>query len=768
MFFYHRAFFLASLCLSWVTVHAQPLPTALPMPLAASPADSMPIQMDGLLNDAAWAAATPFDSFRRFRPNTQTDVAPYRTEVRVLMERGALVFGIRAWDPDPAEIRAPLSRRDKIFPDQDAVTVWLDPNGRSEVAQFVRVNAAGAMTDGVYRASDGEEDVTPDYLDVEVATHRLADGYSVEIRWPLSVLRYPLNGKLPWGVMVTRRVPREVNMAFASAPVERTHPHLLTQLQRFDIDAPLREQLDGEQHLRLRAEGTARRLDDGAGTQQATNNLGLELQWRPRADWVVDAIVRPDFSQVELDEPQLAGNTRYALFQTEKRTFFLESSDVVGQLPPDNWGISRGLLAFYSRAITDPRWGVRATYRGNDSEGTAMVLQDAGGGLVLRPSAFGTASYAVDQASTVAFVRHRTQVGEKASVAGILSVREWSPGIGTELIGVDGQVEVDDVNQLRGHFLVSQDSTSMPPSGDLAGRPMAKGDAAAGQASLLSWRHRGDDWRWAAHYEQISPRFVNDNGFVPQSGIQRSTLDLTRLVHSGRQDIGGWELFLRGMQTRALEDTRSGVFGPQLVGELLQPGMWIMDAAGTEGWVYLNLDRARTRFNGPVHQPRSVLLGGGTHPGPRLTFVNLDMVLGERIDVEADRVGQGYSISTQATWRDIWGSWGVEFEQRASLGRINSPSGGAALQESSAQTKLLLHFSAEQAVRLVHQSQAFSRTGEVSLLASESSNRVTTLAWLARAGALRGWSLGASWAQTSGQATQQEIFVKFQQGWSLL
>ena len=753
-----QAFALVSLC---AAIQAQPLP----IPLTALPDGAAPIQIDGLLNESAWQAARPYTEFRRFRPDTVLDVGPYRTEVRVLMEPGALVFGIRTWDPQPAEIRAPLARRDKIYPDQDAVTVWLDPNGRSEVAQFVRVNAAGSVSDGVYRASDGDEDSTPDYLDVEVATHRLSDGFSVEIRWPLSVLRYPLNGKLPWGLMVTRRVPRDVSMAFASAPLDRKHPHLLTQMQRFDLDGPLRAQLDNEQHLRVRAEGTARMLDDGADQRESTANLGLELQWRPRADWVIDGIVRPDFSQVELDEPQLAGNTRFALFQTEKRTFFLESSDVVGQIQPDNWGVSRGLLAFYSRAITDPRWGVRATYRGNDSEATALALRDAGGGLVLRPNAFGTASVAVDQASTVVFARHRSQIGDKASLAGIISTREWDHGIGTGLAGLDGQVDLDDINQVRGHLLFSQDSTALPASGDLAGRPIAQGPTLSGQASWLSWRHRGEDWHWATHWERISPRFVNDNGFVPQSGIERSTVDLTRVLRTEFKSIAGWDLLLRGMHTRALEDATSGVLHTQLAGELLQPGMWIMNTAGTEGWVYLNLDRARTRFGGTVHQPRSVLLGTSAHPGPRLTFVNLEATLGERMDVEADRVGQGFSANAQATWRDTLGPWGLELEQRAGIGRILGPDGSVALDEGSAQTKLVLHLSAEQAVRLVFQRQSFVRTAEPLLPGSDSTTRVATLAWLARAGALRGWSLGTSWSQESGQTAKRELFVKFQQGW---
>jgi hypothetical protein len=490
------------------------------------------------------------------------------------------------------------------------------------------------------------------------------------------------------------------------------------------------------------------------------------LQWRPRADWVVDAVVRPDFSQVELDAPQLAGNTRFALFQTEKRNFFLESSDVVGQIQPDMWGVSRGLLAFYSRAVTDPRWGLRATFRGNDAEGTALALRDAGGGLVLRPNAFSTASFAVDQPSNVLFARHRNQLGDKASLAAILSVREWGPGIGTQVAGMDGQIALDDVNQLRGHVLLSNDSTVLPTGGDLQGQPIAQGPSQAGQAAWLSWRHRAEDWQWSAHLEHISPRFVNDNGFVPQSGIQRSTLDVTRVLQSENKNIAAWELLLRGTNTRAITDTQSGVLRPQLASELLQPGMWILSAAGTEGWAYLNLDQARTRFDGSVHRPLSVMLGASAHPGPRLTFVNLEVTLGERIDVDADRVGRGFKANTQITWRDTLGPYGLELEQRASIGTINNLAGATSLEEGSAQTKFVLHLNASQAVRVVYQKQTFARTGEPNLPSANSNSQVATLAWLARSGNLRSWSMGASWAQQDGQPAKREVFVKYQPGWA--
>lgn len=60
------------------------------------------------------------------------------------------------------------------------------PAGHGRAAQFVRVNLAGALSDGLHRASDDESDLGPDFP-VEAAVVRLPDGYSMEVRWPLSM-----------------------------------------------------------------------------------------------------------------------------------------------------------------------------------------------------------------------------------------------------------------------------------------------------------------------------------------------------------------------------------------------------------------------------------------------------------------------------------------------------------------------------------------------------------------------------------------------------
>lgn len=746
-------------CLFCAAAPAQTLPAH---PLA--PPEAAP-RIDGRLDDPVWRSAPLFDAFHRFRPDSSPDVGPYRTTVQLVLTRDALVFGLRAWDPDATQIRAPLARRDQVWPDQDSLTVWIDPNGRGQVAQFVRVNAAGSIRDGLYSAAVDDEDDAPDFLDVEAAAQILPDGYSVEIRWPLASLRYPLKASLPWRLMLSRRVTRADALTFTSVPLTRDHPHLLALSQTLEGAEGLKEALEEARHRVLKAELTLRHGRPEKASPGA--NLGLEAQWRPRADWVLDAILRPDFSQVELDTPQLAGNTRFALFEPEKRAFFLESSDVVGQVMPDNWGVSHGLLAFYSRTVTDPRWGLRATYRGADAEATAMALHDAGGGLRLKPGPFGTSSTPLDQGSDLLFLRHRSQLHPEWALAGLLSVREWEGGARSSLLGVDFLGEpggAGGTEQWRGHWLFSRDQGQVDPTGALR-----EGPAQEGHAIWLSWRHRGEALRWQAHWERISARFANDNGFVPQAGIERRSVEFIQPLHPETGPLIEWETQLRLVDTLALADAAQGVQRRQAIGQSLQPGFWALAPFSTAVWGHANWQQQRALAQGQAHRPRSLTLGLESHPNARWTYVNVELEWGQRLDVEADRIGRGYNLSSQLTWREVLpNGWGLEFEQRYAAGSVRRPDGAPGLSEVQAQTKLLLYLSAEQALRFLHQRGHTRRAAEVGLPGLRDRHQVSTLTWLARAGALRGWSVGASWAKPEiGAPRQSEVFVKFQQGWNL-
>ncbi|MDI4634607.1 hypothetical protein J7U46_16225 [Pelomonas sp. V22] len=147
------------------------------------------LQIDGRLDEALWREAPVYEQFVQFLPEDR-QAARWRTTVQVIADEHALIFAIRAYDPEPERIRAPLTRRDEVRLDQDFVSVFIDPVGRRRSAQFVRVGAAGSISDGVFVADDDSDDLSPDF-DVQAAVQRLPDGYSVELRWPLAALRFP-------------------------------------------------------------------------------------------------------------------------------------------------------------------------------------------------------------------------------------------------------------------------------------------------------------------------------------------------------------------------------------------------------------------------------------------------------------------------------------------------------------------------------------------------------------------------------------------------
>ena len=111
----------------------------------------------------------------------------------------------------------------------------------------------------------------------------------------------------------------------------------------------------------------------------------------PTPSLAIDATLNPDFSQIESDQPQIAANERFALFFPEKRPFFLEGVDLF-DTPID---------AVYTRSITEPDWGARATGGFGHNSYTVLVADDRGGGSLILPGPNNSSLAAADFTSTV-------------------------------------------------------------------------------------------------------------------------------------------------------------------------------------------------------------------------------------------------------------------------------------------------------------------------------------------------------------------------------
>jgi Domain of unknown function (DUF5916) len=711
------------------------------------------IVLDGRLDEAAWQRAPLHERFVQYLPTDRQPPPPgYRTTVQVLAERDALVIGVRSFDPRPDEIRAPLTRRDQVKRDQDFIAVVIDAVGDRRAAQFVRVNAAGVLADGMYIAAGDSEDFAPDF-DVEAAARRQPDGYSVEVRLPFIALRYPQRGGADWKLMVARSVPRASSTLLLSAPLTKDGLSFIAEMQTIDgldaASARAREQ----SHMMLRPELTLRATRehaDGVTAQRDSKAaLGAEFKWRPRADWVLDATLNPDFSQVELDAPQLAGNTRFALSVPEKRPFFLESTDVI-DLP---------IGGFYSRSVTDPRYGLRATWRAPRADATALTLRDEGGGLVLRPGPFATAVFAQDGASQATLLRARRHDGAFSSGV-LLSDRDYGARGRNRVAGGDVYWSPSAQDQLRARLLGSNTSAGFDAQGQAL-----RTAGESGHWLELRWNRRSERWIVNLDIDDIAPRFRNDNGFVEQAGVSSVEAELIR--RWGELALPGFtahefETYLWTRQVLTRDDAALGISGGQYVARRFHPGIWFAGPLNSEGWAQLRLDAERARAGGRLHLARGIAAQIGLNPAPWFTRLTAEVNIGERVDVQADRPGRGADGFVEAVLRASVGGFGVESEQKLQAAFIDRD-GQRVLTDNAARWLGVLHLTARDSLRVVWQAGRYRRAADAAaaVAAAREDTRTLSLVFQHRVGLGRNLSVGATRAKVEpGGARKEEVFVK--------
>ena len=699
----HRWHWLRTLLLTGAAASCEAAPSDM-APLQARAATQAPaLVIDGALHENIWRDAPVYDTFYEYLPENGRDAPPsLRTTVQLLIEDGALVFGIRAWDLSPEKRRGALARRDKVGLDQDFIGIWLDPSGHGRAAQFVRVNTAGVLTDGIYRADEDESDLGPDFP-IEAAVKLLPDGYSMEVRWPLASLRFPYADGKPWRVMIERSVPHAGGLLLTSTPLKTGDLSHISALQPIAGMGDTVAQVRDRHFVELRPELTLRANDergDGGRRRARRASLGLDINARPRADWVLNATINPDYSQVEIDEPTSTGASRIALSLPEKRGFFLESADVLA-LP---------LAGFYSRTVADPEWGLRATWRAATLDATAMSLRDQPGGVVLRGGPYETASFDQTGRTLASLLRARWH-RDGLLLGAFASQRDYGRAGANSVVGLDGQWRG---NGQQASWLLMHSHTTVGLSENA---PATHTAVRRGLYGSGKFTHISDDWWNDVRVEASSGGFVNDNGFVPQTGVLRSEIKLNRRLGPRNPAAGPLSIELYEVEAhlglheiRTIGDRVSGQAGKQIVERKLQPGLWFRGPRQLDFWANLGFDQQRANREGRLHNTPALHVGFASSPLPWLSKVNAEVTLGRQLDVDADRVGRGGNITIDTGMRfALAHGWSVELDQRINRAWVQGTLGQPAFADNGWRSLAMLHLSARDSLRLLAQNTRAAR-----------------------------------------------------------
>lgn len=657
-----------SLALSGPAFASAALPA---LPELVLPRRSGSITVDGDLGEEAWTRAASVEHFFEIAPGDNVD-PPVKTVGLLAYDAEFLYVGVRCQDPEPSRIRAPYVERDRVT-DQDLVQIDLDARDEGRWSMIFRINPRGVQADGVFDEATGVDDFSPDFH-FESAARITAEGWTAELKIPLSTLRYRGGDPQTWRITFFRLYPRDFRRQFVSGPIPRgSNCWLCHALRLTDIIGLPR---GGGVTFSPFVTGGATKGADAAATTERRVDVGGDVKWLPQLNLAVDLTLRPDFSQVEADVPQIGVNTRFALFYPEKRPFFMEGLDLWNSPIP----------VVYTRTITEPDWGARLTGRPGNSSWTLLAAGDQGGGTLILPGPSSSRPVPQPEDSLVFLGRLRHNFG-RSSLGTLATVREGGEGYFNRVGGLDFQWYPTASDHAVGQILWSSTRDQGQPS-------------AAGHALSLAWdrsmRHLG----LSLKLDDLAHDFRADSGFVPQTGVRHVrastgyTLYPQGLLRSVRPELGFDEVRERG---------------GGLISQDLNVGVAV-DGRVQASMAWHPREQARAG-DGRLFEQNYWTASARILPNRRLPYLKVTARYGDEIDIDHSRLGTGSALGLLAT---VSPSDRLQAELTGERRRLDVDSGADRIRlftADVARAKLTYTFTARSFMRLVGEWEGLDESG---------------------------------------------------------
>ncbi|HEX9829760.1 MAG TPA: DUF5916 domain-containing protein, partial [Bacteroidota bacterium] len=396
--------------------------------------DTAPV-IDGKLDDAVWSQAPYVTGFRSFIPDFGKMI-PESTVVYMAYDRENLYFAFKCLDPTPSLIKAEITNRDNNR-SHDFVCINLDSFNDQQSLYAFYVNPLGIQGDSRYAA--GNEDFSVDLIWYS-AGEITDEGYTVEIQIPVKSIRYSDNNPVEMTLFFERRVSRRSeHVSYPSLDPNKGY-QFLTQMQPIIYQGlepySLFEVLPAVTYSQkyIAPQGDLVRDED-------KGELSLTVKYGITSNLTLDGTYNPDFSQVEADAGQVDVNLRYGLFFPEKRSFFLEGTEIFSLSATGNAQV------VHTRTIVNPLVGIKLSGKiGERSTLASIYAVDE----LLDPQSRATGEKAV-----FPIVRYKYALGEDSYVGGIYTGRELSNS-SNRVAGTDGFVRLSASGFVEYQALVSR------------------------------------------------------------------------------------------------------------------------------------------------------------------------------------------------------------------------------------------------------------------------------------------------------------------------
>lgn len=283
-----------------------------------------PPTIDGDLTDPAWDSVVWTSDYVEFEPDVGTDPTQ-QTKMKITYDDKNLYVAFRCYESDLSKIEKRLGRRDD-FPG-DWVELNIDSYNDDRTAFSFTASVSGVKGDEFISNNGNFDDSwNPIWY---LATAQDDQGWTAEMRIPLSQLRFGNEQEQVWGIQSTRRYfANEERSLWQPVPANppgwvsefgvlrglkglkpqkqlEIQPYVVGQLDTFEAEAgnPFRD-------------GRNTRLTGGLDAKIGVTN-----------DLTLDLTINPDFGQVDADPGAIALDG-FEIFFQERRPFFVENKSV--------------------------------------------------------------------------------------------------------------------------------------------------------------------------------------------------------------------------------------------------------------------------------------------------------------------------------------------------------------------------------------------------------------------------------------------------------
>jgi len=500
-------------------------------------------KITGKLTNPIWEKAHSVSIKYEVLPN-DNKLAKVSTKVKVLYSKNNLYIGFICKDPHPKQIRAHVADRDQDFND-DYVGIILDPYDNNQHGYELFVNPFGIQMDGI-RNSNNNEDMNFDAI--WYSKGAINDtGYTAVMKIPFKSLNFPKRNIQNWSIQFVRNYPRNKRYTFVWSHINLNNPCIMCQNGRLtDMKGVKSTNTVELLPYGMSYQGSTIKNSDnpssGLDNGPVKARVGGSISYSPTSTSSIDAVIDPDFSQVETDATQISANQTFALYYPEKRPFFMKGADLFNTQED----------LFYSRMINHPLTAGKFTENASHYSLAFLTAYDRNAPFII-PGLLGSSLIKSNIHAYSNILRGKYNIGSESYIGGLLTTRNEGHGynyvgsVDWSLLLTDhyyfkGQLAYSDTQELNDTTLFNDSRTFGNSSYDAA----FNGQHYGGTLLSADFERQSKHYNFSVTYKSLSPTFQTQEGFINKTNRRQIEVNQTLQYYPSNNWLSRGQLNING------------------------------------------------------------------------------------------------------------------------------------------------------------------------------------------------------------------------------